>query len=288
MRILITGGGGNVGRGLTGPLLAAGHELVVSDIVRPAWLAGHPDVEFHQVDVQIGVGLERAAEGCDVIVHTPAWHGIHTGVRTEVDFWRLNVDGTMWMTQAAVATGARVLFLSSQAWHDHYDKYGFTKRMGEELLAYQHRRAGLSYVALRPAAFTPWEGDWPQEYGARLLGIGVDRRDVLQAALRSIDYLSRTPDADLIVDAVRANVFSADDIEGWEADPIGAAERIFPGARDVVERFGLDISATPHLQPSSGWAEIGYQPEHHFGTFLAEISGMDVNEARDLPCDYRA
>ena len=286
MRILITGGGGNVGRGLSGPLLEAGHELVLSDIVKPEWLDRHPEIVFHQVDVQIGVGLERAARDCDVIVHTAAWHGIHTGVRTEVDFWRLNVDGTMWMTQAAVATGARVLFLSSQAWHDHYDKYGFTKRIGEELLAYQHRRSGLSYVALRPAAFTPWTDDWPREYGARLLGIGVDRRDVLQAALRSIDYLARTPSAELIVDAVRANAFTADDIAGWEADPVGTAERLFPGARDVVERFGLDISQAPQLQPTAGWAEIGYRPEHHFGTFVDEIRGMDEEEARGLVCPY--
>lgn len=286
MRILITGAGGNVARGLAEPLLAAGHDLVATDLVRPAWLDGHPEVAFVQADLQIGVGLDRAAAGCDVIVHTAAWHGIHTASRTEVDFWRLNVDGTMWVAQAAVAAGARVLFLSSQAWHEHYGKYGFTKRIGEELLAYHHRQSGLGYVALRPAAFTPWTEDWPQEYGVRLLGIGVDRRDVLSAALLSIEYLARTPHAELVVDAVREDVFTATDIAGWQDDPVGTAERIFPGAREAIERHGLDVSATPLLQPSSGWAEIGYRPQHHFGTFLDELRGMTAAAARAVPSPY--
>jgi nucleoside-diphosphate-sugar epimerase len=156
MKILLTGATGNVGRGMTQRLREAGHELVLYDVNRLPDEELFRDLEFIQGDAQQGIGLDRAAQGCDLILHTPAWHGIHWGAKTEVDFWRLNVDGTFWMFQAAQAAGIkRVVFLSSQAWHGHYDKYGFTKVIGEELCEYNRRSHGISYVAIRPADFTP-------------------------------------------------------------------------------------------------------------------------------------
>ena len=287
MRILLTGAGGNIGRGLIPRLLAEGHVPVLSDLSRPMWLDKYGHLEFHQLDIQIGVGLTKAAEGCELIVHLPAWHGIHTAGRSEADFWRLNVDGTFWALQAARANGiSKFLFMSSQAWHGHYDKYGFTKRIGEELLEYQHQQAGMSYVAVRPGALTPWESNWPQEYGARLLTIGVDREDVLDATALSIQYLGKSGSAALVVDAVRPNAYSADQLEEWEVDPITAAERIFPGSRQVVERYGLDISQTPELATCAGWEEIGYAPSRHFGTFVQEALNLSEDEARGKACPY--
>ncbi|RYG34424.1 NAD(P)-dependent oxidoreductase, partial [bacterium] len=124
MKILVTGAGGNIGRGVVPKLLDRGHEVVLSDLNRL-----ETNLPFFQFDVQQGFGLERAAEGCDLILHTPAWHGIHWNQKTEADFWRLNVDGAFWAFQAARSAGvSRFVFLSSQSWHGHYDKYGFTKR----------------------------------------------------------------------------------------------------------------------------------------------------------------
>jgi nucleoside-diphosphate-sugar epimerase len=102
VKILVTGAGGNIGKGPIPRLAAAGHEVVLSDLNR---LLDAQDLEFHQVDVQHGFGLESAAKGCDMIVHTPAWHGMHWNQKTEADYWRLNVDGTFWAFQAARANG---------------------------------------------------------------------------------------------------------------------------------------------------------------------------------------
>src|SRR5690242_4598646 len=88
VRILLTGAGGNIAKGVAPKLLDLGHELVLSDVVRPEGL--DEGVPFFQIDVQDGFGLDKAAEGCDLIVHTPAWHGIHWRSQTEIDFWRLN------------------------------------------------------------------------------------------------------------------------------------------------------------------------------------------------------
>ena len=224
MKILLTGANSNVGRGMIPRLTAAGHTLVLSDInalPEKAPFVGH---EFLQADVQIGVGLERAAMGCDAILHLPAWHGIHWNSKTEADFWRLNVDGTFWMFQAAQSAGIKkVIFLSSQAWHGHYDKYGFTKRIGEELCEYSRQRHRIRYVAVRPADFTPYQSYL--HYGTRLLYGGVDRDDVLDCIEASVDYAG---DDSFFVDAVRPNAFTDAQTENWESDPLGVCEIPLP------------------------------------------------------------
>jgi hypothetical protein len=272
VRILVTGAHGNIGRGLAPLLGAAGHQLVLADL--PGF------------DVRVEGALDTAAEGCDLVLHLPAWHGIHSGIRTETEFWRLNVDGTFNVLQSAARAGvSRVVFLSSQSWHDHYGKYGFTKRVGEELLEYHRHEHGLSYVSVRPGNLTPWGDDWPGAYGRGLLYGRVDRDDVLAAIVSSVDHLG-SHDAGLVVDAVRANPDDLDRLQGWAVDPVGTAEALYPGAREVVERFALDIAATPAVTGSAGWAELGYRPTRDFGTFVTEALGMTAAQARALRCPY--
>jgi len=218
--------------------------------------------------VQVGFGLEGAAQGCDLILHTPAWHGIHSRQKTEADFSRINVDGAFWMFQAAQGAGIkRVVFLSSQAWHGHYDKYGFTKRIGEELCEYNRRRHGIRYICVRPADLTPWGDDWVNHYGARLLQGGVDREDVLDCIERSIEALAKEltdsgaaaaePEG-IIVNAVRPNAFTAEEIRDWEADPLLVCERVFRGSRMLVEKYRVHIARMPSLPDlGEGAAAIG-------------------------------
>lgn len=280
MRILVTGAGGNIGKGVVPRLVAGGHEVVLSDLMPLPRELAELDLPFHQLDVQVGVGLECAAEGCDLILHTPAWHGIHWNQRTEADFWRLNVDGTFWVLQAGRAQGvSRFVFLSSQAWHGHYDKYGFTKRVGEELCEYHRQANGVRYVAIRPADLTPWR-DWVNGYGARLLYGGVDREDVLESVVRSVDYLLETTTEEaegIVVNAVRANAFTAEEISDWETDPETACERIFPGSGDLVRRYGINVQRRPGLADlGEGAAQVGFRPKVHFGSFLEELKKVDA------------
>ena len=292
MKILVTGAGGNVGLGVVPKLVAKGHEVVLSDLTRPE---GLPDLPFFQIDVQAGFGLERAAEGCDLILHTPAWHGIHWNQRTEADFWRLNVDGTFWAFQAARSVGvSRFVFLSSQAWHGHYDKYGFTKRVGEELCEYHRRANGVRYVAVRPADLTPWGDDWPNRYGARMLYGGVDREDVLDAVALSVERLAHPLEGEpegIVLDAVRPNAYDEAVLEGWEADPVAVCERVFPGSAELVQRYGLKIDRRPGVSRTrEGWDEVGYTPSHHFGTFLEDLRRVDASGGEDavraMRCPY--
>jgi nucleoside-diphosphate-sugar epimerase len=283
MRILITGATGNVARGMIPRLREAGHELVLTDLNRLPDVLLFDGLEFVQCDLQAGVGLEHAVQGCDLVLHTAAWHGIHSGERTEVEFWRLNVDGTFWTLQAARAAGvSRLVFLSSMAWHDAYGKYGFTKRVGEELCEYARRSDGMRYVALRPADFTPWGDDWVNRYGARLLYGGIDRDDVLDCVEAAVRKLEGEPPAGepegIVVELVRPDAFGEADIVDWEADPLRACERIFPGSRRLVEKYAIDISRKPAVNVAR--APVGVLdrvPSRHFGTFLAELQRLDAD-----------
>ncbi len=288
---MITGAGGNIGKGLIPLLSEDGYELVLSD-VNPIRDSNFP---FHQLDIQHGFGLDKAAEGCDLILHTPAWHGIHWNEKTEADFWRLNVDGTFWAFQAARANGIkRFVFLSSTAWYGHYDKYGFTKRIGEELCEYNRHCHGVRYVAVRPNDLTPWGSDWLNGYGTRLLRGGVDRDDVLDCIRLAVKRLAEPESSEpegIIVEALRPNPYTEADVIEWEADPAGTCERLFPGSRELIQRYGLRISGKPSFTTSNlGWDDINFRPTRHFGTFLDELKKLDdsvgENEVRSLRCPY--
>lgn len=297
MRILITGAGSNIGKGMIPRLAQAGHDLVLSDLNKLPDTAPFQGLPFVQCDVQTGFGLERAAQGCDMVLHLPAWHGIHSGSKTEVDFWRLNVDGTFWTFQAAKAAGIqRFVFLSSQAWYGHYDKYGFTKRIGEEICEYNRRSGGVRYVAIRPADLTPWGDDWVNRYGARLLYGGVDREDVLDCIGAAVTHLAAPlPDGaepeGIAVNAVRANGFTLEQIENWETDPVATCESIFPGSRPLIEKYSIRTPRKPGMSDvGDGAGLIGYTPKRHFGTFLEELARMDADGGPDavraLRCPY--
>ncbi len=290
----MTGAGGNIGKGLTKKLIELGHDLVLSDLCPlPSELADL-ELPFHQIDVQTGVGLDEAAEGCDMFVHLPAWHGIHSNEKSEIEFWRLNVDGTFWAFQAAKNRSiSRFVFLSSQAWHGHYDKYGFTKRVGEELCEYHRQRNGIRFVAVRPADLTPWR-EWASGYGPRLLYGGVDREDVLDSIVCSVQHLANPVGAELdhiVVNALRANGFSEKDIETWDSDPVGTCERIFPGSSGLIDKYGMNTSRKPHVvELGEGATTVGYSPKVHFGTFMDQLRKLDSVggdlAVRSMTCPY--
>jgi nucleoside-diphosphate-sugar epimerase len=297
MRILITGAGGNLGRGIIPRVREAGHDLVLSDVNRMPDGEPFADLPFVQCDLQNGFGLERAAAGCDLVLHLPAWHGIHWGQKTEVDYWRLNVDGTFYTLQAAKEAGIkRVVFLSSTAWYGHYNKYGFTKRIGEELCEYHRENHGMRFVAVRPNDLTPWGEDWVNRYGARLLYGGVDRDDVLDCIAQSIRFLEKPPEEgakpdNLVVHAVRGDVYTEEQVADWEADPLTACERIFPGAAALVQKYDIRISRKPSVSKTDDAAKIiGYTPSRHFGTFLETLRRLDDEGGPDrvarMRCAY--
>jgi nucleoside-diphosphate-sugar epimerase len=97
-RVCITGASGFIGRMLAERLRTDGEEVVGVDRV------GDPQRGVVAGDVSRPGSWQRAAEGCDVVVHTAALVGMPSDVS---GFWDVNVRGTRLALEAARDAGAR-------------------------------------------------------------------------------------------------------------------------------------------------------------------------------------
>jgi nucleoside-diphosphate-sugar epimerase len=110
MRVLVTGGGGFLGRAVCAELARAGHRVRSASRARHAEL-DTLDVEQVAMDLRSPDEVERAAAGQDAIVHCAALAGIWGPRRA---YWDTNVDGTRHVIAAARARGiARLVHTSS-------------------------------------------------------------------------------------------------------------------------------------------------------------------------------
>ncbi len=171
MKVLVTGGAGQIGRYVVEELSQAGHEVVVLDQALPQQRV--EGVQYRIGDhEQLGHVVELCP-GTDAIVHLSAIPAAGTWPNTTV--FRSNVMGTFNVHEAAVITNVPlVVSTSSQSAYGfayqyrpfmpHYlpmdenhpdlsqDPYGLSKMMGEEIAHTYHRRCDLRVCSLRP----PW------------------------------------------------------------------------------------------------------------------------------------
>lgn len=265
MNILITGASGSVGSGAA-ELLASTHHVRLSDIVEFS-----TSLPFYQADVRKVGALDQASEGVDVIIHTPAYHGIHMGTNSEQEFYDLNVTGTFQMFQSAVRNQVqRIVWMSSMAFYGN-DFYAYTKKIGEQLCQFYHDQHGLEIIMLRPSDFTPFRDI--RHYGERLLHGGVDRRDIIEAVALAVDCKSTFG----AYHTVRADPFTADDVQGYLSSPMEVIEKVYPGAREIIEKYKFTLPEQIHqTNLTIEQEELGYQPEYNFGTFIMEFTKQGV------------
>lgn len=164
MRILITGAGGQVGTDLIPLLLARGHTVTGFDLARPP--AGLPrGVAWVQGDLTYPAEVSDAvkASKADSIFHLAAILSA-TGERIPFRAYRVNMDGTVNVLEAARLFGARqVLFASTIAAFGPglpdlvgndvsmrpTTMYGVTKVAGELLGEYYAVKFGLDFRGVR-------------------------------------------------------------------------------------------------------------------------------------------
>ena len=164
MRVLVTGGGGFLGRHLVTALRERGDEVVSYSRGR------HPEVEARgatcvQGDLVDRTALARACAGADVVFHVAAKAGIWGDAR---EYRRTNVEGTQSVLDACrTARVPRLVFTSSPSvcfdGKDHrmagndlpyatrfLAEYPRTKMEAEKLVLAANGKDGLATVALRP------------------------------------------------------------------------------------------------------------------------------------------
>jgi nucleoside-diphosphate-sugar epimerase len=174
MKILVTGGMGDVGRPTVEWLLAHGHEVRVLDlrITDPI-----PGADCRAGDVTDFAALHEFIAGMDGVVHLAAYR--HPSMAASQELFRVNVGGTFNVFQAAAEAGIRrvvcassinalgynfgVTFPEGQLQyfpideeHPLYttDPYSFSKQMIEEIGGYFWRRESVSSLFLRfPAVY---------------------------------------------------------------------------------------------------------------------------------------
>jgi len=282
MKILITGAGGYIGSALTDHLDDR-HDLRLSD--QPVLETDH---EFVQADVRDPDAVRPAVEGVDAVVHTPAWHGVHTDDHSDREFWELNVEGTFNVLEAATRAGVEhAVWLSSQAWYGGLDGiYPFTKVVGEETVEYlTNAHDEFSAVAIRPAAVEDPTGAGPtpvtdrKGFGESLLRGVVSLRDVVSVTTAALETDSVEWGA---YPALRDDPYTVDELAAYREDPVGVLESYVPRAGELVDRYDLDLPDEINRCGSADGAtmapsreDLGHEGSDTFVTFLDALATHD-------------
>lgn len=163
MTILVTGGAGYIGTHTTVLLLEAGHDVVVVDnlvnsreesLRRVAEIAGRA-VAFEKGDIRDRPFLEAVMRRFAVtaVVHFAGLKAVGESVARPLDYYDVNVGGSVSLLQAMAAAGVKSIVFSSSATvygepqklpipEDHplsaTNPYGRTKLMIEEILRDLH------------------------------------------------------------------------------------------------------------------------------------------------------
>ena len=170
MRVLVTGGNGNVGKAAVARLVKNGFSVKV--IGRSAGIE-IPGADYEVCDINDFPQLREAARGCEAIVHLAAIPSPSRGTSDEVFY--VNAQGTFNVYRAAEEEGIRRVvqassinalgvFYGRKPAPIHYlpvdedhpcvatDVYSFSKQVVEDIGEYYWRRSGISGVAYR----LPW------------------------------------------------------------------------------------------------------------------------------------
>ena len=114
-QILITGGGGFIGSHLC-ERLAPHNRIVVYDnghrnAIRYTQLLDMPNVTLVKGDVLNVAELQRATDGCQIVVHLAAIAGIDTVIKRPIVTMNVNLMGTKNVLDAAIAIGGVTRFI---------------------------------------------------------------------------------------------------------------------------------------------------------------------------------
>lgn len=204
MKILVTGGTGDVGRAAVARLVAHGYQVRVMGRRTGMAIEG---ATYYAGDVTNYAQVRQAAEGMEAIVHLAAVR--HPALAPSQEIFRVNCTGTFNIYQAAAEVGIRRVVSASSInalgynfgvkdfplryfpldeEHPTYttDPYSFSKQVVEEIAAYFYRREGISGVQLRLPAVYEMQGEaaWIREALDKIRAAYRDLLSLPEAARR--------------------------------------------------------------------------------------------------------
>lgn len=278
MKILLTGGCGDLGKVLAYRLEKRGDTVLRLDIRETKDSYGQ-FIKGSIFDRQL---LTELLSKIDLVVHIAAWHGYHefTGKMNVYNFWDLNVTGTFNVFQTALeAKLKKILFISSESVANKNGIYGWTKILGEKIAERYVSKEHFNVLTLRPRAFIPY---WNKEVYASFVDWAkwfwkgaVHINDVATAVIQGIDLLSSTELKEhLILPVDGAYEFSTEDLSNWDQNGPGTTfKKYYAKYYDLAIQYGLDPSQQPVIQDISETAKwLGYQPRYSLANLLKELS----------------
>jgi hypothetical protein len=202
MRVLITGGTGDIGTALCKRLLDNGSSVHVIDQKKEASL---PGVSYAQCDIMDFETLKKQMQGCDAVIHLAAIRS--PDMAPGHDVFRVNVAGTFNVYEAAAQTGIKRVVQASSinaigcAWsledvkpqyfpideaHPKFttDPYSFSKQSAEDIADYFYRRDRISGTSLR----FPWVYNRDKHIGPKFF----EYRDATRKVLS--EFLQQSPE----------------------------------------------------------------------------------------------
>lgn len=284
MRVLLTGGCGDLGQVLTPILVGKNQQVRLLDLRAPAVKL---DGEYIHGSVLERDKLSDWFSDCDVIVHIAAWHGIHEAKKEKdaYEFFDLNIRGTFEVFQAAVEAGvSRVVFISSTSVDEPNTVYGHSKIIAEQTATFYAHHHNMRVITLRPRAFIPhWNRavyenyiDWVKWFWKGAVHID----DVAQAVDKSIDFLmTDTPSPNLVLTIDGAYEYSDNDLEHWDRDGSNSTFKKYYGDYyDLATTLGLATDKPPRkLDISKTIDLLGYRPTFSLKNVLEDLANFGPN-----------
>ena len=204
MRVLVTGGTGNLGRQLLPKLHQAGHEVVALSR-RP--LPADVPASHAPGDLSTGEGLENALSGCDAVLHAAtAGFGDRYTLRWAI-FHRSAVDvrGTQMLLEAARRQGTSHFLFTSIVGMDRVPYWPNIYRFFKHKLAAERlvRQSSIPWTIARFTQFHPLlDQIFTWQFGMRSPVIVLDAQgqpiDPSDAADAAISLLEGDPARDLL------------------------------------------------------------------------------------------
>lgn len=286
MRLLLTGSAGRMGQALMAAL-APQHAVQGLDLrAAPGtvWTGDLGDAAL----------LRQALRGQDAVLHAAALHAPQVGVQPDATFWRVNVQATRALADAAEAAGVpHLVYLSTTALYgaggglgaggaaDWVDEdtppaprtiYHHTKLAAEALLAERARAGAFALTVLRMGRCFP---EPAAVMAVARLHRGIDARDVAAAHAR---LLSQP-----LVPGVRRFVLSgATPFQRGDAAALGhdAPAVLRQRAPDLVAAFarrGWSLPARIDRVYDSARAQaaLGWRPAHGWSAVLDQADARD-------------
>lgn len=270
-RVLVTGGAGFVGSHSVEALLGAGLQVRVFDNFSTGKrenLAGMSGpLEVLEGDVQDEVGLARAMEGIDAVLHLAAVVSVPISVERTAFAHAVNATGALNVMEAARRAGVRrLVYASSAAVYGTEaappvsertplvpsSPYGSQKRYNEETARLEFELHGLETIGLRYFNVYGPRQDPASPYSG-VLSVFIDRLARKRPVTIHGDGL-QSRDFVFVEDVARANLMALTGSGGYgEAFNVGTGRQtsVLEAYRAIAAELGSDVA------PAHGAARPG-------------------------------